>query len=456
MNSAKNLFCFSKNNVLKQFTSLYSIHRLKSSDYDIIITGGGLVGATMACSLGKDEHTKEKRILLLEGSPGLKQTDNEDYSNRVTALSQGTVDLMKKIDVWSHISAKRFQPVKYMQIWDALSDAQISFRSDNSLSSLAYIVENDLILRAVYQELTQCSNVIIRNESKVEKIILNFEKTNKQKIKLVSGEEFLCDLIVGGDGYNSLVRKSIGGSDISLSYEQMGVVATLKLSELSENVTAWQRFIPTGPVALLPLNNTHSSLVWSTTKNHATQLLSMEPNRFIDAINEAFYRQYKKNHFAGLLMNTLKPYFENRLNKNQQFPPKVIDLVKGSRAAFPLGFNHTSIYVKQGTVIIGDAAHRIHPMAGQGVNLGFGDVKCLTEILSDIAYKGANFGDKHHLLKYEKKRLIDNIPVMFGVHGLQRLYSAENSFIVAFRGLALNLVNTATPIKNIFISRAIR
>lgn len=362
---------------------------------------------------------------------------------------------MKTINAWDHIANTRYKPVKHMQIWDSGSDAHISFRPENDLSNpLAYIVENDLILDAVYEQLKDMHNVIILNQSRVEKVILNEQNSHSPSVILKTGETFSSDLLIGADGYNSLVRKAIGGCDISLSYEQMGVVATIELSDANENITAWQRFIPTGPVALLPLNNSLSSLVWTTTKDHAKQLLAMDSQEFIDALNEGFYKTYKKDKLVTTAMDTFKSIMGNNMGESPQFPPRITGLIEKSRAAFPLGFSHNSTYVTRGAAIVGDAAHRIHPMAGQGVNLGFGDVKCLTEVLSAAAYRGANLGELHHLLQYEKERLVQNLPVMFGVHGIQKLYDTEMPLVVALRSIGLKLAHGIPQLKNVFMNRA--
>lgn len=155
--------------------------------------------------------------------------------------------------------------------------------------------------------------------------------------------------------------------NFSLSYKQMGVVATLELDaeEAAGNTVAWQRFLPSGPVALLPLTDTLSSLVWSTSVEHAKELLRLEPESFVDALNEAFVKSYKSNAVVEKLIKTIEGALALNKNKFQQLPPKVQKLQEGSRAAFPLGFGHASSYVCGGAALIGDAAHRIHPLAGK-------------------------------------------------------------------------------------------
>lgn len=342
-----------------------------------------------------------------------------------------------------------------MQVWDACSDAHITFKHDSG-KPVAYIVENDVILDAVYKGLEGGSNVEIKNEARVEKVLLPKEIGSGERpcVTLKTGEEISCDLLIGADGYNSLVRKAMNSSNLTVDYKQMGVVATVSLSEANGNDVAWQRFLPTGPVAILPLDDKTSSLVWSTTPDHAKQLLAMQPDEFIDALNQAYYKTYKQDELVKNALNAVEAVLGKTMGGGAQYPPRICGVVEKSRAAFPLGFGHVSTYVDRHVAIIGDAAHRIHPLAGQGVNLGFGDVKCLSDILGDAAYRGANLGDLNHLLTYEKQRLCQNLPIMVGVHGLQHLYGTDFSPIVALRSVGLRLTNAFPPLKKIFMSQA--
>lgn len=243
--------------------------------------------------------------------------------------------------------------------------------------------------------------------------------------------------------------------NFSLSYKQLGVVATVELNpEESEcNTIAWQRFLPSGPVALLPLSENLSSLVWSTNVEHAKELLKMEPDDFVIALNEAFIKQYSSNRLVSDILKTVDTFLSNK-NKISQLPPSVVKVQENSRAAFPLGFGHAASYVCTGAALIGDAAHRIHPLAGQGVNLGFGDVVKLTEILSNAVYNGSEMGNLSYLLQYERERLKANVPIMVGVHALQQLYCNEFPPIVLMRSLGTKITNSATPLKNFFMQKA--
>ncbi|KAG5670918.1 hypothetical protein PVAND_001147 [Polypedilum vanderplanki] len=236
----------------------------------------------------------------------------------------------------------------------------------------------------------------------------------------------------------------------------MGVVATLELNEAQAagNTIAWQRFLPSGPVALLPLTDNLSSLVWTTNVEHAKKLLKMEPDEFVDALNEAFLKKDSSSS-ANSVLKIIDGILPFNKNKMQQVPPKVLKVQEKSRAAFPLGLGHASSYVCKGAAVIGDAAHRVHPLAGQGVNLGFGDVLQLTEVLAEATYNGSELYDLQYLLKYEQERLKANVPIMAGVHALQTLYCNNFAPFVLARSLGLKFTNLTPPIKKFFMDKAI-
>ncbi|XP_064539545.1 ubiquinone biosynthesis monooxygenase COQ6, mitochondrial isoform X2 [Drosophila montana] len=428
--------------------------------YDIIIGGGGLVGTTLAAALAKNTTLADKKVLLLEGAPPFKGFNSSGpYQNRVSAINRNSVELFKSIDAWAHIEAARYKPVKQMQVWESNSNALIQFQHDNFASDVACIIENDLILDAVYARVRDSAdNVKVLNKARIECVRLPGETgTAHSHVQLQDGRSFSCELLIGADGANSVVRKQMGVDVFSFNYERMGLVATLDLNmeEDSDNSVAWQRFLPTGPVALLPLSSKQSSLVWSTTVPHAKQLLAMESAQFVDALNEAFCREYPRLDVADKALQALNSFFGNSGSQHQrQYPPRVCGVQDGSRATFPLGFLHASSYVCNGAALVGDAAHRVHPLAGQGVNLGFSDVRILVETLATGAYAGFKLGDTQHLIKYERKCLAKNVPIMVGVHGLHTIYSTEFSPVVLLRSLGLQLTQNLPPIKNIFMKSA--
>lgn len=435
----------------------YSTPAQDVENYDIIISGGGMVGTTLACAIANNRRLESKRVLLLEGGKQLEYVPQEKYSNRVVALNYQTRTLLSSIGAWQHIEATRFCAVRKMQVWDACSDAMIVFNEDYTTDEIAYIVENDLVLHAVNKQLSEKGNVDVIYNSKVEHIKLPKVPEENAEIQLQNGKRFKAKLLVGADGANSLVRQTMGAQYIKWDYNQMGVVATLKLSEPTENVAAWQRFLPTGPIALLPLTDSLSSLVWSLPTSEAKKLLKVSEEEFVDNINNALWKIYPKDGIVESGLRALQQLLQSlslQTGISRQLPPSVSAIEEGSRAAFPLQFGHSVNYIQTGTVLIGDAAHRVHPLAGQGVNLGFGDVTVLVKLLGEAVISGASLSDTLFLRKYETLRQRYNVPVMFVIDALHRLYKGTAAPIVLARSLGLQLTNAIPVIKKALIEHA--
>ncbi|XP_061931464.1 ubiquinone biosynthesis monooxygenase COQ6, mitochondrial isoform X3 [Apis cerana] len=354
----------------------FSISTQNHENYDIIITGGGMVGSTLACAIANNRKLECKKILLLESNKQHKYKSQEKYSNRVVALNKQTRCLLSSIGAWQHIEAIRYSTVRKMQI--------------------------------------------------------------------------------GADGVNSLVRKTMNTQYVKWDYNQMGIVATLKLSEPGENIVAWQRFLPNGPIALLPLTNDLSSLVWSLPIDEAKRLLKVSEEEFVDNINTALWKVYPKDGIVESGMKALQQLLEGlslQTGVVRQLQPSISAISEGSRAAFPLQFGHSVSYVQTGTVLVGDAAHRVHPLAGQGVNLGFGDITVLVQLLAEAVINGVPIGNIMYLRKYETLRQRYNVPIMFAIDALHRLYNGTAAPIVLVRSLGLQLTNAIPVIKVKYISK---
>ncbi|XP_012535074.2 ubiquinone biosynthesis monooxygenase COQ6, mitochondrial [Monomorium pharaonis] len=435
----------------------YSTVTDNEKTYDVIVAGGGMVGTTLACALANNRRLAGKRILLLENSTKHEYTPPEQYSNRVVALNQQTRTLLSSIGAWKHIEAVRCSPVRKMQVWEACSDAMITFNEDLSNKELAFIVENDLLLHAVNKQLSEKENVTVIYESKIVNVKLPKTSIELATVELQSGEHYKAKLLVGADGVNSLVRKAMGVIYLNWQYNQLGIVATLKLSEPTENIVAWQRFLPTGPIALLPLTDSLSSLVWSVSSEKAKELMKVSDEEFVDRINEALWKTYPKSNIVESGMHGfhwLLTRLALKTHATRQMPPSVAAIVEGSRASFPLGFGHASSYIQPGTVLVGDAAHRVHPLAGQGVNLGFGDVMELTQILAEDAMTGSCINDMQSLRTYETLRQRHNVPMMLAIDGLHRFYQYTAAPVVLSRSLGLQLVNAIPPFKKLLMQKA--
>ena len=435
--------------------------------YDVVISGGGMVGAAMAAALGNNPLFDEKRILLLEGAPKKQLVDlPQHFSNRTCALSPATIKFLSGFGAWDTITSMRCQEVKSMQVWDSAADSLITFNQPDLTDNLAFIVENDVILESIMRQLERIKdNVEVCYSSKVTNYQLphpgGFESLEDAKpfagIELEGGEKIWTKLLIGADGFKSLLRKTAKIHTVQWDYDQFGVVATVNIAETPDNNIAWQRFLKTGPIALLPLSSNYCSLIWSTSRDDAKNLDKLDEESFADAVNNAFWSDELKDPVADYASQTLDNFLMGiglGSSASRQLPPTVIGIAPGSRAKFPLGLCHASQYVKTRVALIGDAAHRVHPMAGQGVNLGFGDVACLADRLGDAVYNGMDIGSINHLLEYETERQRTVLPVMALTDGLKRLYGASWTPVVLARTIGLQATNALGPLKDRLMKQA--
>ncbi|GAB1601316.1 ubiquinone biosynthesis monooxygenase COQ6, mitochondrial-like [Argonauta hians] len=430
----------------------------------VVISGGGMVGTAMACALGSDPMFQGKTITLLEAAPKKEFHLPDTFKNRVSTLNLNTVSLLNSFGAWDEILQMRCHSVKRMQVWESCSDSFLTFNQPDLSNDLCYVVENDVILEALRRRLEQVSDRVevlygIR-ATKIEQPKLSSETASKSLVSLSlnNGTTLRTDLLIGADGSNSVVRQSCNFAPVKWDYKQSGVVATLSLPEPTENNVAWQRFLPSGPIALLPLSQTQSSLVWSTDKKHAEELVSMDADVFVDAVNNALWHDDKKDPLALKLGNFMDNVLRNVApgggSSIRQMPPTISDVGEGSRASFPLALNVSSHFVRQGIALIGDAAHRVHPLAGQGVNLGFADVSCMYSQLLEAVGRGSNLGSLNHLLSYESERQREVLPIIAAIDGLQKLYGTQFSPLVILRSLGLQATNASTFIKDKLIQTA--
>ncbi|KAK3723604.1 hypothetical protein QZH41_019319 [Actinostola sp. cb2023] len=405
--------------------------------YDITIIGGGMVGGSLACALGSESSLSEHKVLVLEAGPKKQFNLPPQYENRVSSITPGSRSLLERLGAWDHIASMRMKPYKRMHVWDACGDGHIAFDTCQDVSSttdMAYVVENSVITAALNKQLLKLDqNIEIMHDARISKIISpdpvwNVDEPNYNpwvRVQLNDGSLIKTRLLVGADGVKSMVRGAMETEYLSWSYQQYGVVATLELAEITENVVAWQKFLPSGPMALLPLSENMSSLVWTTTPEHAKTLVNLPEDAFIDAVNNGFWEDLNRSPLVEtaskvghIITSLLQPSgttsFNNMgqytslsllcrpvLNRRRiarslsgtQVPPSAAKVVGGSRAMFPLGLGHSLHYVQPRMALIGDAAHRIHPLAGQGVNLGLADVSCLMEKIIQALEHGQDIGN---------------------------------------------------------------
>ncbi len=384
---------------------------------DVVIVGGGMVGATLACALG-DSSLK---VILLEAGSGEYQLPAEGFELRVSAITRASQRIFETLGVWQGIAARRISPYRDMHVWDAAGSGVIHFDSaEIGEATLGHIIENNVITAALYERLKAFENVEVLTNTRTASITIEAENAS---IGLINGNHITTRLVIGADGGQSAVRQQFGISVRGWDYDHTAVVTYVRTAKPHQE-TAWQRFLPSGPLAFLPLPDNYSSIVWSTQPQHAKQLTEMNDADFHHALGEAFA------HTLGEIVSS------------------------GPRAGFPLRFFVANEYVKPRLALVGDAAHTIHPLAGQGVNLGLADVASLAEVLIDAVTQGKDIGALSVLRRYERWRKADSMSLFVAMDSLKRLFGSEHPGIRWLRNFGLSLTNKITPVKNHLVRSA--
>lgn len=432
-------------------------HASTSQFYDAVIVGGGMVGNAMACALGQNPHLSSKRILLLEAgaTSSLPKSPPEHYSNRVSAVGPAAVHLFNKLGVWNRLRAYRVKKVNRLHVLDNCSRAELEFDQPERHKEIAYIIENNAIVGALYDRITEtCKSVEIRTGASVKNCTLPSSLLGVASLELENGEKIDTSLVIGADGARSKIREAMGVDYTSFNYDQCGVVATLVVETPGKNDIAWQRFCRQGPIAYLPLTKNLTSLVWTTSTEEAYRLLALSKEEFVDELNRTMFTDEDQNDCVNKALFLLsKMPLISKERSPSVLPPHVVDLQGDTRAAFPLGFGHSHTYVKPRCVLIGDAAHRIHPLAGQGVNLGWNDVMILDRVITRTSEEAADIGALTYLKDFDSEAQRHNLPVMVSCDWLNRLYRTNAAPVVMLRSLGLAAFNRLTPIKDFLVSR---
>jgi len=355
--------------------------------YDVVIAGGGMVGATLAALLGQ----QDKRVALLETTWPAAFESASAYDMRVSALSRASQALLAELGIWERVVAMRAAPYEAMQVWDATGAGQICFNAaDLGEADLGHIVENRVIQLAALDALQAYPSVDVHYPASLASF-MRPESGETIQVTLDSGEVLAADLLVGADGARSRVRNLAALDWQVTDYAQKGVV-TVAQTALPHQETAWQRFMPSGPLAFLPLPDAHyCSIVWTLPADRADTVLGWEEGRFRQELARAL------DHQLGEVLNI------------------------GERGAFPLRGAQAGAYVQARLALVGDAAHTIHPLAGQGVNLGFKDVAALAEALQ----AAPDVGSLRVLRRYERGRRGDNVLTQKAMEGFRLLFGNE-------------------------------
>lgn len=363
-----------------------------------------------------------------------------------------------------------------MQVWDGVTGARIEFDwapasagPSSAGKTIAYMTENANLTSGLLSRLDELGGVSVFDGSKVEGIAFGEEREDLDLdlrewpvVSLSGGKQLHARLLVGADGANSPVRSFAGIQSRGWDYERHGVVATLELEGDGWGgdacKTAYQRFLPTGPAAMLPLPGNFATLVWSTTPANAALLKSLSPKDFIALVNAAFRLppvdlEYMHTQSSGqeeeLLWRLQHTAFDARA-----IPQQVIGVQEGTVASFPLKMRHADTYTGERVALIGDAAHTIHPLAGQGLNQGQGDVQSLASTIEHAVSHGQDLGTSLSLEAYNSERYAANHVLLGVCDKLHKLYSAGSGPMVPLRSWGLNAVNAMGPLKRFIMDQA--
>ncbi|SQG00889.1 ubiquinone biosynthesis hydroxylase [Paucimonas lemoignei] len=381
-----------------------------------------MVGSALALAL----QGSGLNIIVVDGGPlSVKPFDTQaPFEPRVSALSAASQRILQRLDVWDGIAQRRASPYGEMQVWDGSGTGQIHFSAASVHADvLGHIVENRVVQDALLDRLHDCDIGLLAN-ARLEQIR---RSGDDWLLTLADGRQLRAPLVVAADGANSAVRKLTGTATREWDYLHHAIVTSVR-TERSHHKTAWQRFTDNGPLAFLPLERAGEhwcSIVWSVTPNEAERLTALDDATFCRELEQAF---------------------EGRLGPVMAADPRV---------CVPLRQRHAKRYVAEGLALIGDAAHTIHPLAGQGVNLGFLDAAVLAEVLLHAVERGERLADIRVLSRFERRRMPHNLALMAAMEGFERLFQADQLPLRWLRNTGLKLVNQMPEAKATFVRQAL-
>lgn len=389
-----------------------------------IIVGAGPVGLALAALLLRAPGAGRWRVRLIEPRPQPEWTAS-DVDLRVYALSRASQNILATAGVWDAIAARRVSPYRRMIVWEGVSDAglgRVCFDSaELGEPDLGHIVEDRLIRSCLIDALAGRPELELTLGAGLEAVCAGIDRV---EVTVDTGESYAADVLVAADGAASTVRTLLQLPVIGSAYDQAAVVAHVA-TQRPHAETAWQRFLPTGPVALLPLTDGRCSVVWSTSTARAAALTEGATDDFRAALTSAT---------GGVLGTIVKA---------------------GERASFPLKVLHAREYCRARVALIGDAAHTIHPLAGQGMNLGLLDAAVLAEVLSAAIARGEDPGDLRVLKRYERMRKGRNLGMLLAMDALHRLFTRTGPLLAPLRATGMGLIDRAPPAKRALMREAL-
>ncbi len=382
---------------------------------DVVVVGGGIVGAAIACGLSLGGI----QTVLVEGRvPQREWADDSLADLRVSALTQASKNILENLSCWRGVEKRGVTPYREMKIWDCAANGELHFDgADVGGDILGHIVENRVTVASLWDALEQNESATIISPARVTAL-----DNGKEQARLIldDGRVVEAELVVAADGRESMVRTMAGIAVNGWEYDHSGLVATVR-PEKWHNETCYQRFLSDGGIlAFLPISDGTCSIVWSTERGHAKELLALDDKAFLKALTAA------SDNLLGEIAEV------------------------GPRGAFPLKLQYASPYSKGRVVLAGDAAHALHPLAGQGANQGLLDSGSLIELLLEAHKEGRPLASQQTLRRYERWRKSDNYMMMGAMDGLKKGYGASFSPIAQLRSMGMNFVDKTVPLKNLF------
>ncbi|WP_167371929.1 3-demethoxyubiquinol 3-hydroxylase [Xenorhabdus beddingii] len=386
--------------------------------FDIVVVGAGMVGAATALGLAQEGW----RVALLEHQPPVPYDAGSKPDIRVSAISCASVDLLKQLGAWKNVLQMRSAPYRKLETWEQ-NDSNVTFDANSlGLPELGYMVENRILQLGLWQEFERYPNLTLFCPAALK----SMQRRHEDKIwrvTLADGMEIDTRLIIGADGARSQVRQLANIGSRGWEYRQSCMLITVK-TEQPQQDTTWQQFFPSGPRAFLPLFDQWASLVWYDSPARIRQLQSMT---------------------MGQLEREIFKAFPTRLGK-------VTPIAAGS---FPLVRHHASRYVQEGLVLLGDAAHTINPLAGQGVNLGYRDVDALLNVLTNAKDLSEDWDSLTILMRYQRRRMPDNLVMQAGMDLFHTAFSNDLPGLKTVRNLALMAAQRSGMMKNLALKYAL-
>lgn len=383
--------------------------------YDVVIVGGGMVGAALGCGLGGSPL----RVAVLEDAPPPPYDSEQAHDLRVSAVSIASASIFKTVGAWQGIVSRRYCPFRRMRVWEGKGD--VEFRSEDiNESVLGYIVENRIIQLALLDRLEAFDNVHFLCPVNTKSIDYSARQST---VQLEEGRTLTGRLLIAADGGFSRVRQAAGIGVHTWDYEQHALVLTVETGYGQQDIT-WQKFTPTGPLAFLPLDGPNASLVWYNTPEEVKRLKALSDGELLQALQATF-------------------------------PPVLGEITRiVSRGSFPLRRQHAQSYCKDGVALIGDAAHMIHPLAGQGVNIGLLDAAALAQVLVAAKHASKDIGAAEVLHEYEKMRRKNNLLMMTTMDMFYRVFGNSQLPLKLLRNIGLGLAEHIAPAKKLAMKYA--